>query len=110
MSHLPFQAKVGRIIDGDSLIVHPMEGDVEIRVRLFGCQAPELDKPGGAESKLGLERMLPAGVTVQVEPHGRDRYRRLLATIRPVTWSVADRLIEEGLATHYEDRGAPSAG
>ena len=79
------------------------------RVRVMGLDAPELRARCPAELALAraardrLEALIARGVTL--EPHGRDRYRRLLAVVRDRQGrDVAQLLIGEGLARPYTGR------
>lgn len=95
-----FDAGVFRVIsihDGDTLTVSTPDGDV--RVRLLGIDAPELDQPLGGKARRFLDACAPE--TVYLEPQGQDLYGRMLAKV----WSSAasirscnEQLIESGLA------------
>ena len=49
----------------------------QIKVRLYGIDAPEKKQPYGAAAKQYLADLV-AGKTVQIEEHGKDRYKRVL--------------------------------
>jgi endonuclease YncB( thermonuclease family) len=89
-----------RAVDGDTLAC----GDE--RVRIMGLDAPEMHGRCPAEirlSRAARDRMavLVAG-GVSLQPHGRDRYRRLLAVVLDRQGGdVAAVLIREGLARPY---------
>lgn len=90
-----------RAVDGDTLAI----GDV--RVRLFGVDAPEMDQSceredgaawacgRAAGARLGT---LVAGQTVRCTPRDRDRYGRVVATCTAGGVDVGARLVAEGLA------------
>ncbi len=78
-----FDARVERVVDGDTVIAS--RGARDVRVRLIGIDAPESVQPGapvechGRESSDALERLLPAGTVVRAayETGGRrDRFGR----------------------------------
>jgi len=73
--------RVRRVIDGDTLEIVD-NGGIRTRVRLRRIDAPEMDEPGGAEAKAGLEARL-LGKRVKVTPYARDRYGRLIADVEP---------------------------
>lgn len=80
------------------------------RVRIMGLDTPELRARCPAELRLAraardrLDALIARGVTL--EPHGRDRYRRLLAVVRDRQGrDVAQVLIREGLGRPYDGRG-----
>jgi micrococcal nuclease len=66
------------VVDGDTLVVL-IDGKRE-RVRLRNVWAPELKEPGGPEATAALKAQCE-GKTAQLVPHGRDKYRRLLADV-----------------------------
>ena len=83
------QARVERVIDGDTIVIKQADGHQE-HVRLLGIDAPEVVHPGsptdmyfGPEARTYLKKRLE-GQTVTLksdEPQSRDRYQRLLAYI-----------------------------
>jgi endonuclease YncB( thermonuclease family) len=89
-----------RAVDGDTLRCGPE------RVKIMGLDAPEMRGRCPVEIRLaqsGRARMsvLVAG-GVMLQPHGRDRYRRLLAVVRDRQGrDVAAVMIREGLARPY---------
>ena len=74
-----FEAKVVRIIDGDTIVVLNNAKE-QIRVWLYGIDAPELKQPFGKASKKHLAGLVGNRV-VRVESFGKDRYKRLLGII-----------------------------
>ncbi|MCE5185013.1 MAG: hypothetical protein LLF76_02685 [Planctomycetaceae bacterium] len=86
-----FQAKVLRVVDGDTALVQMPGGELE-NIRLSFANAPETGwdgkqpEPGSQWAKQDMQKML-MGKTVTVRPgtsHGpmpRDRYHRILADI-----------------------------
>jgi len=80
-------ARVVRVIDGDTLVVH-VDGRDE-HVRLIGIDTPETKKPGtpvecfGPQAAAELASLLPPGTAVRLErdQEARDRYDRLLAYV-----------------------------
>ena len=61
--------KVVSIHDGDTITI--LQGKQQIKVRLFGIDAPELEQPYGKKSKQFLANLI-AGEVVEVEPKGKD--------------------------------------
>lgn len=97
-------ATVLRIVDGDTLVLANRQ-----RVRLIGFNAPEKahdGRRGSAEPRaddatLLLETLLPSGTTVTLVPgyDPEDRHgRRLAHVIAPGGRSVAEPLLQQGLA------------
>jgi len=81
------EARVVRIIDGDTLVVRI--GRATERVRLIGVDAPEVAKHGepgecfGDDATLVLTGLTPPGSIVRIERdvEARDVYDRLLAYV-----------------------------
>lgn len=92
------------VIDGDTIRIGAET------IRIMGLDAPELHGRCAAEITLAIRaterlRVLVAR-GIEIERHGRDRYRRTLAVVRTSTGrDVAMLLIQEGLARPYDGRG-----
>ena len=72
------QARVVRVIDGDTIVLAGGE-----RVRLIGVDAPELGRPGANEATQ-FTREKVEGRTVWLEPDGADRDRH--GRLRRYVW------------------------
>ena len=72
------EAKVVRISDGDSLVVH--FGDRNIRVRLVEIDAPEISQPFGDRSRASLTQIC-GNKTARISWSQKDRNDRLLARV-----------------------------
>ena len=73
-----FSAKVVKISDGDTITV--LNDKEQTKVRLYGIDAPEKKQDYGQRSKQFLASLI-AGQVVEVEPKGKDRYKRTLGTV-----------------------------
>lgn len=71
--------RVEIVNDGDTVTCRAADGG-EVRVRLLGIDAPELDQPRGREARAALAAKLGGGV-VRVAGDSRDRHGRLLGTL-----------------------------
>lgn len=88
------EARVARVIDGDTIVVRL--GARDETVRLLGVDTPETKDPRrpvqcfGKEASAHTERLLPPGTVVDVarDVEPRDRYGRLLLYV----WRARDRL------------------
>ncbi len=97
-------AKVERVVDGDTLIVH--SGGDRLRLRLLNIDAPELARDGQPEECMGsaaaqrLEELAPVGSTVTLvyDKERQDQYGRDLAAVFDGDVFVNEVLAEEGLA------------
>lgn len=67
-----------RTYDGDTTIVDLDLGlgilKKGVSIRLLGCNAPELNAPGGPEAKSALMSYLPAGTTILLKSVKYDKY------------------------------------
>ena len=73
LSLFAFSAKVIKISDGDTITV--LSGKEQTKVRLYGIDAPEKKQDYGQKSRQFLASLI-AGQVVEVEPKGKDRYKR----------------------------------
>ncbi|BBD63058.1 SNase-like nuclease (plasmid) [Nostoc sp. HK-01] len=89
------------VSDGDTLRVRNQQGQT-ITVRLGCVDAPELKQnPWGQQSKSRLQKLLPAGQSVQVRSIKRDKYKRVVAEIFMNNRSVNLTMVQEGQAVVY---------
>ena len=97
-SLLAFSGKVVSIHDGDTITV--LQGKQQIKVRLFGIDAPEPKQPYGKKSKQFLVNLV-AGQMVEVEESGEDRYKRTIGTIYLNGTDINAQMVENGYAWVY---------
>ncbi len=71
-------AKVGYVIDGDTVVV--FRGREQFKVRLYGIDCPEDGQQWGDIATAGLIKMI-GGKYIDLEVFGVDIYDRMLATI-----------------------------
>ncbi|PTX63187.1 micrococcal nuclease [Melghirimyces profundicolus] len=97
------EAKVIRVIDGDTLSVR-MEGRIE-KVRLIGVNTPETNHPKiGAEvygkeaSRFTTKHLAGKDVRLETDVEERDQYGRLLAYVWLGDELFNAMLLEEGMA------------
>lgn len=91
--------RVVKVADGDTVTVLS-EANEQIRVRLWGIDAPEKAQDYGEVSRKRLAERI-AGKDVRLEMHGKDRYGRVLAVIWYKGENENLRQVREGLAWHY---------
>ncbi|MEG6507185.1 thermonuclease family protein [Nitratidesulfovibrio sp. 1201_IL3209] len=86
----PWQGRVVAVPDGDTIVVRDGQ-DNDVRVRLYGIDAPELHQRGGEQARSVLMRMV-MGRTVYLVTIDRDAYDRDVAHVRtsPFPWSKGD--------------------
>ena len=101
-----------KVRDGDTFIINiPNIPDVfgkNIAVRIRGIDTPELNdkieeiKSIAIKAKEELERLLFSGGKVILYNLGRDKYFRLLASVKVDNVDVAEYMIKKGLAKEYD--------
>lgn len=74
-------ARVGHVVDGDSLWVRPVVGGARARLRLQGIDAPEICQAGGLDARAAL-RLLVQGQTLRVTVQARDGFGRAIARVQ----------------------------
>lgn len=93
-----FNGKVVSIHDGDTITV--LQNKQKIKVRLFGIDAPEKKQDYGQRSKQFLASLI-AGQVVEVEPKGKDRYKRTLGIIYHKGQDINAQMVLNGYAWAY---------
>ena len=105
MTHPPMMGTVFRVIDGDTIIV--MVDGIEMRIRLWGIDAPESDQKDGAAARRKLETMTPPDSRVVIHPLTLDRYGRVVGNIgKDSEWPVNFLMVAHGWAYHYKEPSA----
>ena len=90
--------KVVSIHDGDTITV--LQDKRQIKVRLFGIDAPELKQTYGKKSKQFLANLI-AGEVVEVEENGKDKYKRTIGTIYLNGADINAQMVANGYAWAY---------
>lgn len=92
--------RVVGVIDGDTIDVLVDERHLH-RVRIAGIDAPEKGQPFGQQAKSRMSALV-FGKHVQVEYGKRDKYKRIVGTVRQSSLDAGLDLIRTGLAWHYK--------
>lgn len=92
------RGKVVAIADGDTLTL--LVGTTQLKVRLWGIDAPEKAQAFGTRSKQGLADA-SFGREAEVEVMGHDRYGRTLGRVRVAGRDVNLGQVKAGLAWWY---------
>ncbi len=103
--HNPLTGQVVRIADGDTLTL--LVDTRQVKVRLWGIDAPEKDQAFGTRSKQALAQAV-MGKTVVVHSHGTDRYGRTLGWVVAGGATVNLDQVRNGMAWWYQQY-APKA-
>jgi len=93
-----FPAKVIKISDGDTITV--LNDKEQTKVRLYGIDTPEKKQDYGQKSKQFLASLI-AGQMVELEPKGKDRYKRMLGIIRYKDQDINAQMVLNGYAWAY---------
>lgn len=93
--------------DGDSITVLAA-GNVQIKVRLEGIDAPELKQPFSQQSKEALSGLV-FGKVVTLQVTGTDRYKRTLAVVVADGVNANLELVRRGLAWRYDQYSKDAA-
>ncbi len=93
---------VVRVIDGDTLVMLAAPA-TEVRIRLAGIDAPENGQPFGQHARQFLALRV-AGRVVEISADTRDRYGRVLGTLRADGRDINAELVCGGMAWAYRVR------
>ena len=98
-----FTAKVIRVVDGDSVNVVSLFEKEELKLRLYGIDAPEWRQAYGKESKDALKGLLGPNTEISVKVLDKDRYGRLICELHldDKNISVNEWMVSKGNAWHY---------
>ena len=90
--------KVVRIADGDTVTV--LIGGNQVRIRLFGIDAPERGQDYSRKSKEALADLV-FEKEVRIVVHDKDRYGRTVGDIYIGETLVNEKMIKDGWAWNY---------
>ena len=99
--YLPLFALSGKVVsihDGDTITV--LQDKQQLKVRLYGIDAPELKQPYGKKSKQFLANLI-ADEVVEVEENGKDRYKRTIGTVYLNGKDINAQMVANGYAWAY---------
>lgn len=114
VSYIEYKAIIGRIVDGDTIVVDLDLGRHlwvrDAKHRLQGCNAIEHNKPGGQEAKANLESLLPIGTTMELhsfKPYkfGDEYMCDIVLPDRQLL--LVDTLIRTGWVAPWDGNGSP---
>lgn len=91
--------RVVQVSDGDTITVLA-SGNVQVKVRLAGIDAPESGQEFGEKSRQALATVV-AGKVVAVSEDGTDRYGRTIGWIRAGETDVNREMVRQGWAWHF---------
>lgn len=92
---------VKSVYDGDTLTASCPDG--EVKVRMFGIDAPEMgQEPWGGRSKEALRGLLPRRDSIRLRVMDQDRYSRTVAQVFAGERDVGLEMVRQGRAVVYE--------
>lgn len=95
----PIDGNVSAVSDGDTLTVMLSEqGD--IKVRLYGVDAPELSQNYGPQARDTLTKLV-YGKIVEVKVINTDRYGRSVAVVMADGVNINEQMLSKGMAWYY---------
>jgi micrococcal nuclease len=93
--------RVVGIADGDTFTMIDHHNK-QVRVRLYGIDAPEKNQDFGKVSKKFLSDLI-FNKAVEIQEVDTDRYGRIIAIVRIDSLIVNEALLQAGLAWHYRE-------
>lgn len=108
----PLTGKAARITDGDTFVLRT-KGQGDVKVQLYGIDAPERDASYGSQAAEALSAMLK-GKKIRVEEDYTDRLGRTVGHVYVGKKDVGLELVRQGFARYVEryapgDAGLPAA-
>ena len=98
-----FIAQVAYVVDGDTVQMETSDGQ-ELRIRLYGIDAPEMSQDYGADSSRHLTALIGEGQWVSLKTIDVDRYDRQVSLIYLPSGELVNReMIARGQAWVYID-------
>lgn len=91
--------EVVKVADGDTFTMSTKNGE-QIKVRLYGIDAPEKGQDFGTKSRQFLNDLC-YGKNVSIEKTGVDQYGRTLGIVYVGDVNVNEKLVRNGLAWYY---------
>ena len=104
--------EIVKVRDGDTFVINvkniPDVFGEEIAVRIRGIDTPELNdereeiRAIAIKAKEELEKLFNSGNKIILYDLGRDKYFRLLASVKVGDIDIAEYMIKKGLAKKYD--------
>lgn len=105
-THFEYDALVLKVVDGDTVDLRIDLGfsiHTDMRVRLYGINAPEMNTQAGKDARAFLLSMVAEGstITVRTLKDRQEKYGRYLAIIYAAVGSVNTAMVDNGHAVPY---------
>ncbi|WP_169975880.1 thermonuclease family protein [Campylobacter sp. RM16191] len=92
---LALGGKVVKVSDGDTITI--LQDKQQIKVRLYGIDAPEKKQAYGEKSRKFLANLI-AGQIVEVKEKGKDKYKRVLGVVYYNGQDINAKMVSSGYA------------
>ncbi|QCD52826.1 thermonuclease family protein [Campylobacter sp. RM16192] len=92
---LALSGKVIKVSDGDTITI--LQNKQQIKVRLFGIDAPEKKQAYGEKSRKFLANLI-AGQIIEVREKGKDKYKRVLGVVFHKGQDINAQMVSNGYA------------
>jgi len=101
-----FRAKVVKVTDGDTVRVRCDFRDFDFPIRFIDTAAPEMNEPGGKESRSWLEsQVFGEEVNILINPRLRvGKWGRIIGRIMLMGMDINQMSIDNGFAVRWADR------
>lgn len=104
-THYEYDAEVLKVVDGDTVDLRVDLGFsifTEMRVRLYGINAPELNTQAGKDARAWLLNKLLPNITVRTIKDRQEKYGRYLAVLLDESGnSINEQMVAVGHAVPY---------
>ena len=94
---IDFSGRVTRIVDGDTFWISGQD----VRIRVWGLDAPETNRPGGAAATAAMTRLV-SGQVLHCRQRDIDRFGRIVGQcFLPDGRDITREMIRSGTATEF---------
>ena len=94
---IDFSGRVTRIVDGDTFWISSQP----VRIRVWGLDAPETNRPGGAAATAAMTRLI-SGQVLHCRQRDIDRFGRIVGQcFLPDGRDITREMIRSGTATEF---------
>lgn len=96
------QGEITKVYDGDTITI-ALENQEQVKIRLYGLDAPELKQSFGKESREYLLNLCPLQSQAMVRVMDKDKYKRVVGIVYCDEVNANEKLVENGFAWAYRE-------
>ena len=96
------QGEITKVYDGDTITI-ALENQVQVEIRLYGVDAPELKQSFGKEAREYLLNLCPLQSQARVRVMDKDKYKRVVGIVYCDEVNTNEKLVENGFAWAYRE-------